>query len=311
MGLLLAATQPGSAPELLEQAAGLDPRLAREAREIARNLQASGRAQDLAYTFLAGGRALAAHDDWDLAAEAFRRATVERPDWAEAWAFLGEARQHLPGPGHGRPEALRCLEKALSLDPNSLTVNLFLALYWRRGDSYRLALAYMHKAAAVDPQNPALQAEIGSFLAEMGDLPAAQDSYQRAIELAPTEAAYWRFLAEFSLQHGIQVRQVALPAARRAVILAPRDPASLDVMGQTLYLLGDYTNAERFLSNALLVDPAYAPAHLHLGMNALMQGQTPSARRQLSLAISLAPQTPLAEQAQRFLQRYLLQGNVP
>jgi tetratricopeptide (TPR) repeat protein len=163
----------------------------------------------------------------------------------------------------------------------------------------------MHQAAATDPENPALQAEIGSFLSEMGDLPAAQAYYERAIRLAPEEAVYYRLLAQFCLEHGIQVRQVALPAARRAVILAPQEPASLDVMGHTLYILGDYRNAERFLRRALQIDPDLALARLHLGMNAWMLGQVTDARQQLSLAIRLAPQTSTAEQAQRFLQRYL------
>jgi hypothetical protein len=40
-------------------------------------------------------------------------------------------------------------------------------------------------------------------------------------------------------------------------------------------------------------------------MNTFLKGDPPRARRQLEMAIALAPQTPAAEQAQRFLQRYL------
>ncbi len=305
IGLLLAATRPAQAVEPLEQAARLEARLARPAGEILGAIREAGRAQEAAYTFLAAGRALGAQGEWELAAEAFRLAAAARPDWPEAWAFLGEARQHLPDRDPARREALPSLEKALALDPDSLPANLFLALYWRRKQVNSLALEYLRRAAATDPENPALQAEIGSFFSEMGDLPAAQAYYEQAIRLAPEEAAYWRLLAQFCLEHGVQVRQVALPAARRAAILDPQDAASLDVMGHTLYLLGDYSNAERFLRRALQIDPDFAQARLHLGMNAWMQGQAENARQQLSLAIRLAPRSAIAEQAQRFLQRYL------
>jgi tetratricopeptide (TPR) repeat protein len=260
--------------------------------------------EEPAYTALAVGRALAAIGEWELAAEAFRRATMARPDWAEAWAFLGEAQQRLDPGVHTDNLALQYLEKALSLQPASIAANVFMALYWQRHSHQDTALEYMHKAAAAEPDNPVLQAEIGHFLAELGDLPAALQFYERATELAPNDPAFWLILSEFSIRHGIQIRQIALPAARQALILAPADPASHDLMGHTLLLLGDYNNAERFLWQAIRLEPDYALAHLHLGLLSLLQGRSSDAIRQLTLATTLAPETPTAEQARRLLRRY-------
>jgi tetratricopeptide (TPR) repeat protein len=147
-------------------------------------------------------------------------------------------------------------------------------------------------------------AEIGNTYSEMGDLPTALEYYQKALELTPEEPLYLRLLAEFSLKHQIQVREIALPALRQALILVPDDPVTLDLMGHALSLLEDYANAERYLLRAIRVQPDYAPAHLHLGMNYLLQGDIANARRQLALASSLAPDTPVAERAERLLQRY-------
>jgi tetratricopeptide (TPR) repeat protein len=124
------------------------------------------------------------------------------------------------------------------------------------------------------------------------------------VELAPKDATYWRILAEFSLQYRIQIRQIALPASRQAVILTPDDPRALDLMGQALFMLDDTLNAERFLLRALQTDPGYAPAHLHLGQVYLLEGEAGRARQQLDTALALSPDTPTADQAQRLLQRY-------
>ena len=109
------------------------------------------------------------------------------------------------------------------------------------------------------------QVELGSSLAEQGDLSAAFGHYQKAVEIAPGISQYWQYLALFSVQYNYDVPAVGLPAARQAVILAPEDPTALDTMGWTLLALEDYASAERFLQQALERDPGYPLALLHLG----------------------------------------------
>ena len=55
--------------------------------------------------------------------------TQSRPDYGEAWAFLGEARQHLPSTSEQQAQSLIELEKAYQLDPESIAANSFLGLY--------------------------------------------------------------------------------------------------------------------------------------------------------------------------------------
>jgi len=236
--------------------------------------------------------------------QAFLRATQIRPDYAEAWAYLGEARQRQPAGSAEVGNGLVELQQALALDPANLAAHLFLSLRYERRGEIPQALSWIQAAAALYPANPDLQVGIGDLQALQGDLPAAQAAYEQAIALAPQDAAYRIALARFALEQQIQVRTLALPAARQAVILAPSDPGALDVMGHTLTLLGDLLNAERFFLRALQSDPNYAPAHLHLGAAYLFMGESAKARYHLGLANALDPGGPSARDAQRLLAYY-------
>jgi tetratricopeptide (TPR) repeat protein len=306
LGLLLTAFDPEASLVYLAQAGELNAIYEPSADKIIRRLNTARLADEPAYINIAAGQTLALLNEWELAAEAFRQAIQIRPDYAEAWAFLGEARQHILSENES-PDSeagLYELKQAISLEPNSIAANIFMGLYWQRQEQYDQAMNYLNSADKLDPDNPILLAEIGNIIAESGDLPAAQEFYEYAIELAPNDPTFWRLLVEFSLRYQIQVRELALPAARRAVILAPRDPKSLDVMGHTLVLLGDELNAERFLRRAIHLDPSYAPAYLHLGLVNLERGDASGAVENLNIAKSLAPNTQIANYAQRLLEYY-------
>ena len=303
LGLLLAAQQPEAALEHLAQAADLDPDLAAPAGLLRRSIRAASLKDDPDFTLLEAGRALGSLGEWELAAMAFRQATLNRPDYAEAWAFLGESLQHLPHSDSGAA-GLAELKVALELDPRSLSGHIFLALYWQRQRRLDLALEVLRSAAQLYPDTPALQTEIGKTLAMQGNLQAALQAYQEAVNLAPGEARTVRLLVEFSLEHNYQVQEVALPAARRLILMNANDPAALDIMGQVLLNLGDSSNAERYFNRALRIDPQYAPAHLHLGLIYMERGDREAAYDKFNLTLALAPGTPVAEHAQRLLQNY-------
>lgn len=304
LGLWLAVTQPDQAIEYLDRAAALSPGYAGPAQTLARRIQAVLPTGQPAYTLLEAGRALADLNEWDLARQAFQQSTLLRPDYSEAWAFLGEALQHLniPAGKAFSSEGLTELELARQLDPASLSANLFLAMYWRRQGQWASALEILQKFAEADPNNPVIQIEIGNTLAEKGDANAALPYYVHATDLAPSEPAYWLALAGFSVHSQYQVHQVALPAARRLLLLTPDDPAALDIMGQSLFFLEDPLNAERFFRRALQSNADYAPARLHLAQIFLLRGATLPARQELEMTIALAPGSSEADFARRLLQ---------
>jgi tetratricopeptide (TPR) repeat protein len=303
LGLLLAATQPEQAIPTLGRAAALSSIHKGSAQALQRRIQAAVPVSQPVYTQLEAGRGLADLAEWELAAAAFRRASQLRPDYAEAWAFLGEALQHLDIPEGKKfsPAGLADLEYALQLDPSSLSANLFLALYWRRQGQLSRAQEILENLTLHHPDNAAVQIELGSTLAEKGNLKPALSHYIRATELAPADPDSWQALASFAVRSQYQLREVGLPAARQLLLLTPADPTALDLMGQALLQLDDPLNAERFIRRAIQSDAAYSPAHLHLAQVYLLRSATSAARQELSLVITLSPGSADAEFAQRLL----------
>jgi tetratricopeptide (TPR) repeat protein len=310
-GLILAASQPEMALAHLRAAADLDPEQAPSVEKIYGSLQDALEAENRAYTLLLSGRALASIGEWELAAEAFSQATLSQPDYAEAWAYLGGALGHLASvSGNAKDSAtpqqdgLAELQKALELDPDSLAAYTFLSMYWAWKGDFAAALQAIRSAIALDAENPALQVELGGVLALSGDLASAHQAYLRAIDLAPADPTYLRALAGFSLGQAYQVEEVGLPAARQAVILAPNDPANLDMLAQVMIRLGDLDSAGRFLNRALELEARYAAAHLHLGLLHVLKGETSAAYQELKRASALAPGTAIDEQSRRLLETY-------
>lgn len=311
LGLLMATQDPEAAINFLTRAAEMDPNLAAPVSSIRRGILSGRVAEDPGYSLITTGRALAAIEKWDLAAEAFRQATLIRPDYAEGWAYLGESLQHLPSQkktsenaNPERKDGLAELQKALELDPESLAAHTFLALYWTRKARYDLALDGIQSALEMEPQNPVLQVQLGDILAASGDFQSAYEAYARAVDLAPHDPAYQRYLVDFALAYDFQVEGIALPIARRLVVSEPRDPANLALMGRVMIKTGDLLNAKRFLIRSLEYNPDYAPAHLHLGLVYILTGDEASALQEFQLASNLAPNSSIADQATRLMETY-------
>ncbi len=303
LGLLLAASNPGAAPPYLLRAAETDPALAPSANALVDAIQRTLGYDSPAYTLVEVGRALASQNHWDLAGRAFYQAASLRPDYAEAWAYLGEAYQQLQPPDEAA--ARKALQEARRINPESPAVNIFLATYWlRQGDSAR-AQPYLEAATLTAKDDPALQAVIGEMWAQQGDLETAVGFYQRNVALRPYDAAAYQALAEFCIRYNYSLNEIGLAAARQAVMLAPHSPGALDTLGQILYRLGDRLNAARFFRRAIERDAAYPPALLHLGIIYLEQGDSGQALTHLRRASELAPGTPTAEHARRLLEDYL------
>jgi tetratricopeptide (TPR) repeat protein len=298
IGLHLAAQDPASAPPYLLQAAELDPDLT-AARELAFTIQRALSYENPTYTLMAAGQNLGVLDMWELAVHAFQQVVDTQPEYAEAWAYLGEGLQHLESSSTG--ESLDALETALSIDPLSLPANTFMALYWGRNGYPDLSYQFLSTASDIDPGNPNVLIDLGAAAAVLGDLDAAEKNYRKAIEITYHAPETLRKYVEFCIRYNIDLGGTALQEARRAISSDPNNPASLDVMGQLLFRLGDLLNAERFLNRALLQDPDYAPAYLHLGLIYSLQDKPVQARDAFNLSMSLAPGTPAALLAEKHL----------
>ncbi|MDR3574007.1 MAG: tetratricopeptide repeat protein [Anaerolineaceae bacterium] len=282
LGLLQAASQPQTALTLLNMSSGIDSSYAARIKALQDTLGQALKQQDPGYQEVTVGRTLSAMGEWDLAAQAFQQATVNDPDYAEAWAFLGEARLQTGQDGSAY------LQKALQLNPTSVVAQALLAAQLSQQGHADMALVYLHEAAEEEPDQGIWQVEMGNTLAEMGELDLALDHYNQAVQIEPNNPVFWQDLAQFCAANQIQVRETGLPAARQALILDENSAAGLDAMGVVLHTLGDLTNAEKFLQHALQTDGTFAPGYLHLGQVYLDEGRPDLAYAPLNQAARLS-----------------------
>jgi tetratricopeptide (TPR) repeat protein len=303
IGLLQSILRPDLALESLQAARRLDPDLASAVLTLEAHLKQASGDGDPAFRLLVTGRGLGAVNAWDLAWEAFRKAVVIRPDYAEAWAFLGEARQHVDPVDS--ETAYQDIQKALEINPASVIAQALHAVYWRRQGKPDLALVPLTEAARLEPENPAWQIELGNTLAGMGELYPALEHFQQAVDMAPNDGVAWQALAAFSIQYRLEITGIGIPAARRAMLLLPRDPANPDLLGQAMLWQGDLISARRFFERCLETDAGYAPAYLHLGMLYLQSSDQSLAEEMLFRAVELDPDGFTGDQALRQLELYL------
>jgi tetratricopeptide (TPR) repeat protein len=298
LGLLEMAVTPKDALPELMQAVQLDPGLDTSVQSLRSALNTAFLSDDRAYQFIISGRALGAAGNWDLAAEAFRYAIAVRAGYAEAWAWLGEAKQQLGQDGSNE------IKKALAISSDSAILQSLYGLFLQRQKQPKAALAAFQKAATLEPEDIGWQMALGGAYEQTGDLVAALEHYQHAVELSPNSAIAWRALADFSLRNNVDPVGVGLPAARRLVELANTDWQSVDIAGQILLENGNAIGAEALLKKALELDPTQAAPSLHLGLLYLQTDNLSAAYSYLNQAKTFDPDGPYGWQANRLLKQY-------
>jgi tetratricopeptide (TPR) repeat protein len=306
LGLLLTVLEPDQALTNLMLASSLDPEFDPAVQTLRAALNLSSTQPDQSQQMVTIGRALGLVQEWDLSRAAFEKAIALDAENAEAWAWLGEAKQQT---GSALSESkgevgLSELDQALALDHTSVVVRALRGLYWNRQEKYPQMLAEYLQAAETEPGNPAWQAELGNAYIKNGDLIAALAAYQHATELAPNESIYWRLLAAFCAGNGVYLEEVGLPAAQKAVDLAPDDPSALDALGWAYLSSGRYASAEQTLSDVVARFPDHLPAHIHLALTYLAQGNRTATQEKLIYVQSADPNGADGETAKQLLKQY-------
>src|SRR5262249_60363918 len=113
------------------------------------------------------------------------------PDFIKAHINLGAALEQ-----QGKlDEATAQYRRVLELDPQNAIAHYNLGNRLRKTD-YEAAIAHYKQALAGKPDSADAWNNLGLALAsEQGDLDAAREAYQKAVEAGPTRAAYHRNLA--------------------------------------------------------------------------------------------------------------------
>ena len=298
LGLYLMTFQPVDALPELMLALTTNPELDEQVQVLRKGLNLASLQDDNAYQLVLSGRSLGSIGAWDLALEAFLKASIEDPFFSEAWAWQGEADQHLGKDG------LPALNKALELDKNSIMSLALIGLYYRRLDQIDQAWSVYVRAATLDPTNSAWQEVLGELSAQKGDLIDALMYYQQAVDLSPQNPNSWRALAVFCVQYNVNIADTGLHAALQAIKLEPESWRSQDVMGQVYMAKGDLVNASIYFDLSIEIAPDEPESYLHLGYLKLLQDQRDDAYDNLVNARRLDPDGSIGWQAQRLLDQY-------
>ncbi|HAL15534.1 MAG TPA: hypothetical protein DCP32_01905 [Anaerolineaceae bacterium] len=297
-GMLLSTRSIAEAARPLAIAGNGEGVEAENSRHLLEVLGQAALQNDRAYQLVLIGQRLGELGQWDVAETAFQAALIRVPEYAEAWAFLGESRQQ-----QGK-DGWTDLLRAKSIAPNSDIVLSALTLYWSRQNKPMIALAYLQKLAANHPDQGRWQVEIGRTFAQAGDLVSAMAAYQHAVEIEPINAQFWRALAVFSVTYGFDFAAFSLPAIERALILASKDLQVLDAAGWVYFMHGDLEKAEQFLQLALAEDGEFEAAQFHLAQVYIAGNRFSLAFPLLKTAAAQNADPAVATQAQRLLDKH-------
>lgn len=122
------------------------------------------------------GEAQFAAQDYQAAATTLRKTVGQNPNFPEAWSLYGRAL--LNSKDEDVPGAKDAFERALQLDPNDFSSNLFLGSILRREGDYGKAMQYEEKALRLRPASPEVRFQIAAVHAATGKLEDSRKEFE-------------------------------------------------------------------------------------------------------------------------------------
>jgi Flp pilus assembly protein TadD len=297
LALIRAARNPGSALELLVDLHSAPKPISEHARSLEAVIRAAIAKRVPEYIFAATGEELLRLEQPALAKEALRRAIERNPNYGEAYALLGLAQEST---GEDPEESYR---KGVALAPNSAFACLVYGAWLRRQGELVLARWWLVQAWIARPGDWIIAAELSQVDFLQGNLGDAEGWVLQAVEANPNEPEAWIVLAAFYIENDFRVEESGIPAARQAVILAPKNDRALDMLGLGWFKAGDFSEAERMFLRALEQNPDSASAHLHLGMCYFEQGRAAEAKAEWETVLRLDPNGSTGRRAKELLEQ--------
>jgi len=216
---------------------------------------------------------------------------------AEANRNVGEA--YLAG--GNLMAALRELKKAESFDPVDHITQYDIGLVYYYRERYDQAIPYFEKAIQLKPDfAPAING-LGNAYSALGHWDKAIEAYQKIIEDVfygtPHFALSNMALAYYQKKDYARAEKYFLEALK----LSPDFVNALGGLATTYMAQGRYEEAVQKLERAVRKEPKLAQLHFELGRAYRGLGDPGKARDEFQRAAQLAPDSPLAEEAQQEL----------
>jgi len=232
------------------------------------------------------GTVLMKGGDFDLAAEAFQRATKRAPGDAALWRELGRALSLL---GHPRArEAVETLIHSLAIDPSSTGADdtqATLGRVYRQEGLYDLARECFQKSLEMNPDSvPAKMGLIGLKIQD-GEVAEASDGIDKLGGLPPEYAAQLPGLLAESVQH-FQASRLWFPdTAENHVAYA-----------KILFRVGGIEEALEAAERSAKLDPSLYATWNFIGDLSLQMNRAERAREAYTRSLELKPDQPMTQE---------------
>jgi tetratricopeptide (TPR) repeat protein len=259
---------------------GKDSTLAPLTRTIFERIAAKHPADWRAYWFLGAVGTLMRDDS--LAVRNFKKVT-ELASWnADAWVYLSSV---FLGKNNFA-EVARVLETALKVLPDDFRVNFFLGVSYSRLGRNIDAVRVLEKARQLNPKDVDAIAQLALVYDGMKKFEESDALYEEAIRIDGTNHLVLNNYAYSLAERGTQLER-ALNFARKAVETQPDNPSYLDTIGWIYYRLGQFTEAEGYVKQAIGKGEVSAVVYEHLGDIYYRMNQKDLAMEQWQMALKL------------------------
>jgi len=201
-------------------------------------------------------------ENLDLAVDRLQHAVAQDPDFALAYAKLGEAyrlKYQTDRNAKWLHAALADCETAMKLNPSIPGVYYTLGWLHTLTGNNELALTEFQRAVALDNRNPDAVIGLAWSNEQAGRLDEAEAEYKRAAALSPGDWSNRNELARFYDRHGRY--SDAIEQGKEAISLSPDNPMLYSNLGGFYLDSGDpssYPLAENALRKSLALDTTSA-----------------------------------------------------
>jgi tetratricopeptide (TPR) repeat protein len=271
-------------------------------------------------THITLGRLQNATRSYDEASVSFQRALVLRPDHPDAVGGLAES---LDGQGRSA-DAEKLFRKGLTLQPDvPVTYTRYGAFCYAQGrfeeaaahfrkvtelspefakghanlgaalqalGRHDEALAAYQKSLAIEP-NPSGWSNLGTLQFYLGQYAQAQDSFEHAVTLAPSDYLMWANLGDACRASGSKACADrawthTIEAARDLVASRPKDAFARSILASSLAKRGNLDEAQTEIRRALESNPTNANVLYQAAVVAALRGSPDSAVSWLEQAVA-------------------------
>jgi TolB-like protein len=203
----------------------------------------------------------------------------------------------------GIMESSDLFQKAIDIDPLFANPFAYLGFAQMVGflftlpgfeDGLNTGLTLAEKAVALDDRSGMARTQIGWIQVWRGEHDLGVTNLERGVELDPTNAESYAYLAEGLNYAGDPERAVKM--TQKALEYDPMLPPNCQFhLGHSYYLLGNFDEAAEIISSALKLAPEFPPGHVILAAVYVELDQLDAAGNEIEILKESVPQYTVAE----------------